>query len=418
MSITIKNAVLPQNKALETTIFEAPAGKPCIVNSLIAAGIVSASVNVRLQKANGSSSVLINNLTIPPASNADVLSGTVNLEAGDKLIASSPNATFFDNRTLSPPQAGLPAITIASILRFADDLLFCVQTTFLARSTDGGMTWTNVYTHGSNITHTGYVSIGGKLHIYLSATTKLESSDNGLTWTSTSCTLGPTIAGGGAARGDGLFKHTVSGTEYVYGLNATHVTRSTDGTTFNTVGLHGVTGPFFFVKSATKMVVAGTSGVARYSSDDGSTWSNSSGGVTYSAYASSMCAVGDFVVFNGYDGTNASISVSTNGGANFTNISAQLQITGGSISLGGCVGMSDGVFVGGSTYALIRTSGVHQKLAGGLSSYAGAVKLANKLLAFDVSMLYAPYAPYTHPSANLDLNVSHSLTCSYAEVTA
>lgn len=419
MQITPKSTTL-LNTASEQTLLTVPVGKSAIVNSVIAAGIVATPIDLTLVKAGGARTALLDNLNIAAASAVDLLPATLNLEAGDSIVCKSDNATFFDNRTLKSVPTGLPNNIIGAI-SFADNNLFAVVTSSLGlyRSTDGGATWALVYSGDpATTTPTGYVSAFGKLHIYFSATTKIESTDNGATWTSVACTNAPTVARGLANNHPSLHLINVSGTDYLYTANDTHVLRSTDGTTFTNVAAHNVSSITSMIRSGTRFIAMGSgAAAARYSDDNGVTWTASTGGVTYHSNSYGRLAnVGNFVVCNGYNGTDAKVSISTNNGATFTDISASLNVS-GTIAHYGCIPFSDGVLVTGASTnnsRIVRPTGQNElNVTFPPSVFTNTFYRSTEVFALDNYTI----APFTHPTMTSQRTVSQHLTCNYMEIT-
>lgn len=424
MQLTVKS-VVGRSGLTETTLYTVPATKSVVANSLIATGLATSPLSVVLQKANGDRSNLVNNLNITAGSSADVLVGTVNMSEGDSIRVSAPDAVPWSSVD-GMPTSGLFG-TVYRFMTFNDDTVYCATSTGLYRATDG-VNFSQVSSTAFSSGTTGWVYAFGKYHIYTSATSKRESTD-GLTWTTVACTNAPNSAMLLAVGAPILHIVDVSGTDYLYTLSGDNLVRSLGGTSFTVASaVTGVTGANSLIKIGSRFIVSGTGGGIAYTDNNGGTWTASVGGATNISGngGGRLANIGNYVVFNGHNGTDASVRVSTDAGVSFTNISTQLGIS-GAFDIYGCInyGTHIGILSGGAANCyIIDPNGSHvYKTVNGWSISSTDAHTLSRLV--KVSTGYRNYTgtigttAYQHfYSSNQLADTAQSLTLSYTEVTA
>lgn len=313
MANTLKYAGLPffAGGVDWNTVYECPVGKTAIVKSVIAANdgssasTVSAKIGVRRA---GVVTRLTGSIALTTAVSVNLLAGTLALEAGDELVASTDQ-----NESRWKKGTAVPAGTI-NRFEVNGSTVIGLTDTGIYRTTDME-TWTQVDPGDHSSSLVAY--IGTSWFVYTSATTASISTDDGLTWAAQVVTNAPLRPahkmGGGIVKNGSTYAGIVdaqtsmttsvdgitwtlstafpatsqgliwTGTNYVtFSSSANTAYYSTTGAAWTTVTVTGVSGnvPVGSVAANTlgTLIACGSSGSISRSTNHGATWASASTG--------------------------------------------------------------------------------------------------------------------------------------------
>lgn len=251
-------------------LYTVPVGKQAVVRTVNITNTNQTGVTISpvLGLRRSGSITRLSSTSITNLASANMLTAPITMIAGDELVTTEVAADTFGEvvTAIFPDGSSSAAVAIVD-----SNTIICCNTTGIYRSTDAGVTFTQVSSLSCSVAIRA-AKIGTDYFIYQSVSSAYRSTDSGVTWTTQAVTNAPDNSVGTRIAAPG--KIVYNGTVYGGLTSATQLSTTTDGITWTNVAAAFPEVVDCLVWSGTHWI-GGRSAAAPtiYRSTDGTSWS-------------------------------------------------------------------------------------------------------------------------------------------------